>query len=165
MSKSNVASARQISKITGRGVSFRCSLPIGPLARLFTRQMYFFIENSAKWDETITAGDDLIQEINFWVHNLKKYNGFEIKVNHVISKVVYSDASDTGYGGYVVQKLGKIIAKGNFLPHERNTRSTYRELLAIRFILEKFYCPVLLSTRLLLIGHHILTGFLHPCIS
>ena len=133
ISKSDVASARQVSKIAGRIISMQ--LAIGPIARLFTRQMYFSVENSTTWDSTAAIDKNLNQEINFWLNNLKKHNGFEIKVNHAISKVVYSDASDTGYGGYAVQKLGNIIAKGNFLPCERNTSSTCRELLAVKFIL------------------------------
>ena len=110
-------------------------LAIGPLARLFTRQMYFFVENTSSWDDFSTIKPDLHQEINFWLHNLKKHNSFQIKVKHVITKVVYSDASGTGYGGYAVRKLGNVIAKGNFLPNERNTSSTCRELLAVKFIL------------------------------
>eukprot|EP00111_Clytia_hemisphaerica_P005595 TCONS_00016239-protein len=41
-------------------------------------------------------------------------------------------------GGYVVEKLGNIIARGNFDRTERQTSSTYCELLAVKYILLSF---------------------------
>lgn len=46
--------------------------------------------------------------------------------------------SDTGYGGYVVQKWGDLLATGKFSPQESATSSTSRELLAVKFILQSF---------------------------
>lgn len=65
--------------------------------------------------------------IAFWLHNLSKNNGLKMKIKPEITKVVYSDTSSFAYGGYVVEKLGEIIPK--------TTSSTYRELLAIKNIL------------------------------
>ena len=48
---------------------------------------------------------------------------------------VYSDTSDTGYGGYMVEH-GCHIAQGQWLPHESLQSSTWRELKAVLRVLE-----------------------------
>ena len=54
---------------------------------------------------------------------------------HSYSKVVYTDASNHGYGGYMLQRLDTIIAHGKFTPDEKHTSSTLRELLAVKHVL------------------------------
>lgn len=49
--------------------------------------------------------------------------------------MVYTDASHTGYGGYTVEH-GCHIAHGIWLPEERMESSTWRELRAVRQVLE-----------------------------
>ena len=48
-------------------------------------------------------------------------------------RVVYSDASDTGYGGYVVEH-GPCVAYGQWTTHEAHQSSTWRELTAVRVL-------------------------------
>ena len=48
---------------------------------------------------------------------------------------MYSDASDTGYGGYTVEH-GMHVANGNWLPNEALQSSTWRELVAVGRVLE-----------------------------
>ena len=147
LSFSSVASARETSKIAGRIISMQ--LAIGPLARLFTSHMYYFIENRSSWDSRHTMNLELRNEIEFWRRNLKVQNGFQIKVNHVTAKIVYSDASDFGYGGFVVQHLGNILAQGKFSPLEVSTSSTFRELLAVKNILKAVSSHLCYNTCLL----------------
>ena len=49
---------------------------------------------------------------------------------------MYTDASGYGYGGYILQKLGDVIAQGKFSHIEREGSSTYRELLAVKYVLD-----------------------------
>ena len=68
-------------------------IAIGPLTRLFTRQMYKFIESRLTW-HSIKEIDKLTkEELIFWHKNLQNANGFRIKTNKLTSKIVYSDAS------------------------------------------------------------------------
>ena len=46
--------------------------------------------------------------------------------------VVYSDASDSGFGGYFVQ-CGQDLVSGSWLVKEMRTSSTLREILAAKF--------------------------------
>ena len=111
---------------------------IGPLTRLFTRKMYGFIEGAWSWDGFRAADKGAVEEMEFWAKNLNAVNGYQMKEMHSYSKVVYTDACGHGYGGYVLQKLGDIIAQGSFTQEEKNESSTYRELLAVKYVLESF---------------------------
>ena len=126
--------AKTVARIAGRLISM--SDGIGPLTRLFTRQMYRFIDERKGWYENRPVDNSLLSEFLFWNKNLRTLNGFHIKTNQATSKVVYSDASETGYGGYVVQKLGNVISRGDFKTSEKGSSSTYRELLAVKYILQ-----------------------------
>uniref|UniRef100_A0A7M5UXS3 Reverse transcriptase domain-containing protein n=1 Tax=Clytia hemisphaerica TaxID=252671 RepID=A0A7M5UXS3_9CNID len=128
------SSSRKISKIAGQIISMSGS--IGPPAYLFTKQMYKFVESNDTWDKIHLLPYAVEHELNFWKNNLSKTKSFRIKTKPEITKIVFSDASETGYGGYTVEKLGKIIAKGSFNELESKTSSTFRELLAIKNVLE-----------------------------
>ena len=125
---------RKIAKIAGNLISI--SIAIGKISRLFTRQMYFFIENRKYWDDLSILPNEVIKELQFWKKGLSHNNGFRIRPSQVTSKVVFSDASNNGYGGYIVDRLGDIICKGFFTRDEINTSSTYRELLAVKRMLQ-----------------------------
>jgi len=111
------------------------SIAIGPVTNLFTKQMYKFIESRKSWDTLRWLTTDVKVELLFWSYNLSKQNGLSMKTKPDIKKIVYSDASSFAYGGYVIKKLGKIIAKENFTKTEMSKSSTYRELLAVKNVL------------------------------
>ena len=125
--------ARNIAKVAGQIVSMEPGL--GPLSRLFTRKMYKFVDTCPSWDGDVQATDEVRREIAFWSDNLRKNNGYQIKHTHAFTKIVYSDASDHGYGGYIAEKLGDVIARGVFTEQEAETSSTFRELLAVKHVL------------------------------
>ena len=125
--------ARQISKIAGYLISM--SLALGKIARLFTRQMYKLIESRNFWDEPVNLNEEVLSELKFWQRGLQHNNGFRIKSFYLTTKIVYSDASQDGYGGFIVNKLGNIISRGCFTENEKSSSSTYRELLDVKNIL------------------------------
>ena len=79
--------------------------------------------------------DKVKEEVHFWLRNINAVNRYHIKQNHVLTKVVYSDANKQGYGDYMVQKMGEQIARGNFTKAEIGTSSTCRELLAVKHVI------------------------------
>ena len=125
--------SRNVSKIAGQLISMGPG--IGPLSRLFTRKMYQFVFDNPSWDQEVRADRGAREEIRFWLDNLDKVNGYRIQHTHAFSKIVYSDASDHSYGGYIAERLGNVIARGSFSDHQIHTSSTYRELLAVREVL------------------------------
>ena len=129
-------SARQVAKIAGSIISMGPG--IGPLTRLFTRKMYQFIDETPTWDRGHNLGSGAYEEMAFWLKNLNQVNGFAIKEHHVINKIIYSDASDHAYGGYVMERLGNKIVHGVFSNEEKEKSSTYRELVAVKYVLQSF---------------------------
>ena len=53
----------------------------------------------------------------------------------ISSRVVYSDASDTGYGSYTVEHAYHM-AQGLWTQEEISHSSTWQELQAVRMVLE-----------------------------
>ena len=131
-----VCDAKSISRIAGRVISMTPAL--GPIARLFTRYMYNFIHISNSWYTSSPITDEVETELRFWKRNLPTTNGYKMRKNTTTTKVIFSDASEHGYGGYVMTKLGEQIAKGNFSAKERVGSSTLRELLAVKYVLQSF---------------------------
>jgi len=123
------SSAKQLSKIAGHLSSMHMS--IGPMVRLFTRALYKDIENRTSWHSSFVISTDSVSELQFWSLNLVSQNGFTFKHYPTTTKIVFTDASDKGYGGFICEKLDKIICVGKFLPCEENSSSTFRELLAV----------------------------------
>ena len=93
-------SVKQLAKLCGYLNSL--SLAIGPVIRLFTRNLYATIEARSSWNDIVVAPIGVQQELQFWHENLHNFNGYPISRTFSASAVMYSDASDTGYGAYVV---------------------------------------------------------------
>ena len=53
-------------------------------------------------------------------------------------RVAYSDASDAGYGGYIVELGPHVAAQGTWSEIEVAQSSTMRELIAVRNVLQSF---------------------------
>ena len=49
--------------------------------------------------------------------------------------MLFTDASDDGYGGYLVRRGGQDVVSGKFGEFEINKSSTFRELAAVKFAL------------------------------
>lgn len=64
-------------------------------------------------------------------------NRRDMKVKPSSNLVVYTDASDTGYGGYCV-RTGKNVSHGLWEESERIMSSTWRELAAVDRVLRSF---------------------------
>jgi len=103
--RNNNCSPKQISRVAGHIISM--SIAIGPLTQLFTRNMYKFIETRDSWFTRYFLDEELEFELKFWQRALREANGFRILNQPVTTRIVYSDASGTGYGGYIVEKLGE----------------------------------------------------------
>ena len=66
--------------------------------------------------------------------NIEAYNGQPIWFSPGTTRVAYSDASSSGYGGYVVE-LGPEFAHGLWSPTELELSSTWRKLKAVAMTL------------------------------
>ena len=130
--QSRLVSARNLASIVGSVISM--SLAIGPVARFMTRSMYTLLETRLSWWELIEITSEAKDELEFWQTSYAEYNCQPIRHSPSAVRVVYSDASDTGYGGFVVEH-GPCVAYGQWTECEARQSSTWRELTAVLQIL------------------------------
>ena len=93
-----------VASIIGQIISTKAV--IGDLTRRNTRFLYFCLEGRASWKAKVKLSTDAIKEAKFWHDNFHVMNksGVSIKsvdLSDICSVDMYSDASDTGYGGYL----------------------------------------------------------------
>ena len=127
--------ARQLASVIGRIMSM--SLALGPVTRLMTRKLYFLLNQKTAWCQYLPLSLDAKQELAFWLERITEFNGQNIWPKPSAMRVVYTDASDTGYGGYLVEH-GNLVANGQWANDGEKQSSTWRELWAVRLVLESF---------------------------
>ena len=127
--------AKQLASLIGKIVSM--SPALGSVTRLMTRSLYATLNSRIAWCHKVTLTEEALQEIGFWLTEISNFNGQQIWPKPSAVRVVYSDASSTGYGGYVVEH-GNLVATGLWSPEEVENSSTWRELRAVRLVLDSF---------------------------
>ena len=108
------------------------------LVRLLTRQLYKEIESQPSWHSPFQLPKEAADELNFWLENITERNGFTFKPRPTTTKVVFTDTSSTGYGGFIARRLSETLCVGKFNETEMSTGSTERELAAVDYVLKSF---------------------------
>ena len=106
------------------------SLAVGPIARLFTRQMHCVIHSRPYWDATVVFEEPLMQELKLWFENIHAFAEFRLRPTFCADSVLYTDASDFAYGGYIAT-LDGIPFSGMFPVSYLCTNSNFQELKAV----------------------------------
>ena len=106
--------------------------------RLMSRAMYAQISAQNSWFSNFYLEDSVVEELVFWQSNLDPLNGRRIWFKSSAVRVAYSDASDTGYGGYIVELGPQVAAQGVWSADFAKESSTMREILAVRNVLQSF---------------------------
>ena len=109
-------------------------LAVGPVARLRTRNMYCLLNTRQSWQDLLQIEENVKDEFTFWVTCVDKINGQKLWRSPAAVRIVYSDASSTGYGGYLVEH-GNHVAHGQWNEQEKGKSSTWRELTAVDRVL------------------------------
>ncbi|XP_029210831.2 uncharacterized protein LOC114974828 [Acropora millepora] len=117
------SSCRELPKITGSIISV--ALAVGPLSPLFTRQLYLAIEFRSAWDHTLYFSSALLEELKFWYCNIDSFNGYSLWPHPDSSTVIFSDASDLGFGGFSAS-LDGVTASGMFTAEDLGQSSSFR---------------------------------------
>ena len=125
--------AKTVASLIGKIVSM--SLALGHVARFRTRALYALLESRQAWCDVLLVTQDAGEELRFWAECFDQFNSQPIWHSPAAVRCVYSDASDTGYGGYTVEH-GMHVVQGNWLPDEAVQSSTWRELVAVGRVLE-----------------------------
>lgn len=131
--------AKDLTSIIAKIIFMR--LGVGPLARLRTRRMYSLLDMRVSWFDQLPKLEDVRQEFVFWQDCIEFFNGQRLWKSPSVVRVVYSDASGTGYAGYTVEH-GYHIALGKLSEEEKRRSSTWRELAAVAKIVEAVSCKL-----------------------
>lgn len=124
--------ARELASIVGKIISM--GLAIGPVSRFMTRSMYSLLETRDTWYDLLEISADAHRELEFWKACLAEYSSQPIWQVPSAVRVVYSDASESGYGGYIVEH-GGCVSYGQWTESEAGQSSTWRELAAVLQVL------------------------------
>ena len=81
--------------------------------------------------------EETCEELEFWQQNVQHLNGRPIRMSAGATRIAFSDASNSGYGGYVVE-LGPHFTNGLWSDEEAKLSSTWRELKAVYLVLKGF---------------------------
>lgn len=128
-------SARCLSRLAGSLVSM--GLALGPVVRLWTRSIYSDICKADCWDKPFLMSEESQTEVLFWRDNFD-CSGYPIwSPSPKVEVLTYSDASGQGWGGYAVHFSDKV-ARGSWSSAESLKSSTFREVKAIRLVLESY---------------------------
>jgi len=102
-----------------------------------TRSLYTTLNSRGSWCQQLALSPDAKAEIQFWQNNINQFNGKDLWPKPSAVRVVYSDASNTDCSGYMVEYGGQT-ANGLWSEEEAAQSSTWRELRAIRWVLQSF---------------------------
>ena len=109
VSDHTVVPARQLASLVGKIMSM--SIALGTITRLMTRNLYAVLNLSISWCQEVSLTQESLQEMEFWLSEIGRFTGHSIWPKPSAVRVVYSDASSTGYGGYIVEH-GHLVANG-----------------------------------------------------
>lgn len=123
---------KKIASLVGQIISM--SYVIGNVAHIMTKFLSIDILSADTWNSFITLSDDSIEQISFWKNNLSDINVRKFTTDVSCNTIVYSDASSTGYGGYIVENPDSI-AHGMWSDSEKLLSSTWKELTAVKKVL------------------------------
>ena len=122
--------AKELASLTGKIMSM--SPALGPVTRLMTRSLYVTMNDRKSW-----CRDEALPEIEFCHTKITSFNRQQIWPKSSAVRVVYSDASATGNGGYVVEH-DNLIVNGQWSPEDVGKSSTWSECRAVRMVLKSF---------------------------
>lgn len=112
-------------------------LALGPVVRLWTRAIYSDIGQADCWDKPFLLSEESHTEVLFWRDNFNCSRYPIWSPSPKVEVVTHSDATGDGWGGYAVQFSDKT-ARGKWSSAESLKSSTFREVKAIRLVLESY---------------------------
>ncbi|VDI69597.1 Hypothetical predicted protein [Mytilus galloprovincialis] len=148
--------AKLVACIVGQIISMQ--VVFGSLVRLRTRELYQCIVLRASWKSLVALTAPAVGELRFWSNSVNDLNemGVNLHESDLYDLKAYTDASDIGFGGFVVPAIDSNSAEsvcdssdvqmnsslitprnslhtvvGSWADHESIKSSTWRELEAV----------------------------------
>lgn len=124
-----------MASIIGQIISM--TLAIGSVSRLRTRALYSVLNTRRSWADKLYLSREAQEELQFWLESVELFNRNRIWFSSGTARLVYSDASGSGYSGYVVE-VSNDVAQGHWSREEAALSPTWRELKAVYLVLLSF---------------------------
>lgn len=125
--------ARQLAAVVGK-VNSMWNV-VGSVSRLMTRHSHICIASRETWDKPMVLPKAVIDELHFWFENIESLNVKSFGKNQIATRVVYSDASETGCAGYLVDIDDQPVFR-SWSDIEKQQSSTWREVMGVLTVLE-----------------------------
>ena len=132
---SKSTTARKLASIIGKINS--TYIVLGSITRMMLKNCHKAIVTRFTWDSYFKLEPETIEELIFWRDNFENLNVRNLSEIQEVSKIVYSDASAVGAGGYVVDVEGAKVFK-QWKTGEESKSSTWRELKGVHTCLHYF---------------------------
>ena len=110
-----------------------------------TGSLYAVLNTRQYWCQSLPVSREARQEIQFWFDNFDNVNGQGLWLSPSAVRIVYTDASSFGCGGFTVEH-GCHFAHGLFSEIEVAQSSPWRELHAVKMVLGSL-APLLHNQR------------------
>ena len=115
---------------------------VGDVVYLKTRYCQIAIASATcdGWNLDVIVTDDIIDELKFWIDNIRILNGKPFYFNPCANTVIYSDASATGGASIMTDPLSgkEFVAHCEWSESDAIKSSTFRELSTVFVGLCKF---------------------------
>ena len=108
--------AQALASLIGKIISM--SIATGPVTSLMTRNLYAMLNSHQAWCDNLELSADAKSELLFWAQELTKFNGHDIWPSPSAIRMVYTNASQSGYRGYTVDmawlshSAGSMVIRG-----------------------------------------------------
>ena len=79
------------------------------------------VDNRVSWYESKIISRGTKGELEFWLNNIYIYNGYTFKSRALATCLVFTDARDGGYGGFILKRLNKKVCSAKFENCEKQT--------------------------------------------
>lgn len=128
ISKNIYVLVRELASIIGQIISLQAV--VGKTVVLQSRELFRCVNYRASWNSRVVVSDAAQRELRFWLENVREKNKAELESISSYSVNVFTDASSTGYGGYIQENSGCYMF-GIWSLDEVERSSTWRELEAV----------------------------------
>ena len=125
--------ARRLASLAGKIISIR--LVAGNVTLMMTKYIHLAVCTRSTWDSYFTLSDNVLEELQFWLREVSNYKIRSLKEHKQFTKIVFSDASATGCGGYTVNVHNSVVHR-SWSSDDMLKSSAWRELMGVDTVLK-----------------------------
>ncbi|XP_067648622.1 uncharacterized protein [Haliotis asinina] len=126
---------KSLASVVGQTVAMK--MVVGTLCQLMTKFLSIQTPQASSWKAPVVLSYLSRDQLQFWAAHIDRLSKCTLCYASIPTRVVYSDASNSGCGGYCVE-VGQAISHGQWSALEASRSSTWRELKAVFLVMKSF---------------------------